>query len=209
MNPSLSFTLFEQLLPSDGDPQLAKACHTFLLSHYAQPDRAYHNLEHIADVMAQTAPFHATLCVEDWGCLQLAIWFHDVVYDTRATDNEARSAAAASEWLSKLGCSPTMCRTVETLILATQHHTPQSELAEIIVDADLAILGQSSATYQEYAAKIRQEYSWVPEEAYRAGRSKVLRGFLERPQIYFTSDFAALENQARHNLQAELTSLNR
>ena len=77
-----------------------------------------------------------------------------------------------------------------------------------LLDADLAILGAASDEYDRYAAAIRREYAWVDENAYRAGRSQVLQGFLHRPCIFHTADWAArAENPARCNLQREIDAL--
>lgn len=207
MSDRLALNSFQELLPA-ADPQLSAACHAALVNHYTQPERAYHNLQHVAEVLEQAAAAAGQLKPEEWSQLALAIWFHDAIYDTHATDNEAVSARLAVEWLARLGVPAGDQRVVEELILATQHHTPHSRLEKIIVDADLAILGSPPASYQRYASAIRAEYSWVVEEAYRHGRSAVLQRFLDRPVIYHLPYFgAAYEAAARRNLQTELTSL--
>ena len=76
------------------------------------------------------------------------------------------------------------------------------------MDIDLAILGQLPALYQIYEAQIRQEYAWVPAPLYRAGRAKVLNGFLARPAIFHTPVFwQRFEAAARVNLQWALAQL--
>ena len=61
-----------------------------LQTHYTEPHRAYHNLDHIADCLAQfdRAKHLARFPAE----LELAIWLHDIIYDTHASDNEEKSA---------------------------------------------------------------------------------------------------------------------
>ncbi|MFC6617846.1 hypothetical protein [Deinococcus radiophilus] len=49
----------------------------------------------------------------------------------------------------------------------------------------------------------------MPGTVYRQGRAKVLRGFLERPCIFTTPEFASLEAAARRNLTTELAALER
>jgi predicted metal-dependent HD superfamily phosphohydrolase len=48
------------------------------------------------------------------------------------------------------------------------------------LDLDLVILAEKGEVYEEYARLIRLKYKHVNGEDYRRGRSKVLRGFLER-----------------------------
>ena len=77
-----------------------------------------------------------------------------------------------------------------------------------MLDADLAVLGADADTYDEYVRNVRAEYAAVSDDAWRSGRSAVLRGFLERPHIFATPTMAARrEAQARRNLGSELASL--
>ncbi len=78
----------------------------------------------------------------------------------------------------------------------------------MIVDIDLAILGASPDVYAAYASNVRREYSWVAPDDYRAGRCRVLKGFLERDRIYNAACFReAYDMQARENMQLELDRL--
>jgi predicted metal-dependent HD superfamily phosphohydrolase len=66
-------------------------------------------------------------------------------------------------------------------------------------------LGADEPVYRDYAAKIRQEYAWVPEPQYREGRRRVLERFLSRVRIY--QFLERLEGAARRNLAAEIVRL--
>jgi hypothetical protein len=61
------------------------------------------------------------------------------------------------------------------------------------------------SAYRDYAAKIRQEYAWVPEPQYRDGRRRVLESFLSRPRIYH--HLGHLEASARRNVATEIGRL--
>ena len=77
----------------------------------------------------------------------------------------------------------------------------------MMLDVDLAILGAAPGRFDEYERQIRAEYAHVPEAEFRAGRRKVLQGFVERERIYVTDAFHdALEARARANLQRSLAS---
>lgn len=157
-----------------------------LSAAYGDPSRAYHNLDHIADCLLQFDE-HAHLA-SDPVAVEFAIWFHDVVYDARAADNEERSAAAAEGFLAAM----TFGSLVGDLIRATKHHvTTGTPDAALLCDIDLSILGRSPGEYDAYARAIRQEYSWVPLAEYVKGRTRVLEAFLDRPSIF------ALEEQER------------
>jgi predicted metal-dependent HD superfamily phosphohydrolase len=185
----------------------AKNVFESLAIRYSEPGRHYHNLDHVRHVL-NTA---AILCdgpIE--AVLELAIWFHDAVYDPRAKDNEEKSAVLAIKDLNSLAVGDERCSEVARLVRLTQTHltTFGDRLGQILLDADLAILGADSATYECYAAAIRREFAWVPEVAYRRGRQAVLAQFLKRPQLYFSSWLhPQIEAQARHNLRCEIDFL--
>lgn len=96
------------------------------------------------------------------------------------------------------------------MILRTKTHwTEESQRdCQILLDADLAILGAPVERYDTYAQAIRQEYDWVPEASYRAGRVQVLQTFLLRARMYWMAPlYATLEEQARENIRREIASL--
>jgi predicted metal-dependent HD superfamily phosphohydrolase len=77
-----------------------------------------------------------------------------------------------------------------------------------VVDIDLAILGQNPAVYDRFERNVRREYFFVRWPRYVAGRSAVLRGFLDRPRIYGTDAFhGRFEATARQNLERALAAL--
>jgi predicted metal-dependent HD superfamily phosphohydrolase len=196
------------VLAFGGEEGSARAAFTDLAERYAAPERRYHTLDHIAD-MLRTVDGLRDLA-QDPAAVRFAVWFHDAVYDSRASDNEERSAALAVEVLRRLGVSENPIVRTADLIRLTKTHlaAPDDGDGHILLDADLAILGADPVRYAAYAAAIRREYGWVPEEEYRAGRARVLRTFLDRPRLYFTGRmFAALEIQARANLLGEIQAL--
>lgn len=153
---------------------------------YGANGRFYHNLSHIEEMLDVAEQLRDV--AEDFTAVQLAIWFHDVIYDPRRSDNEAQSAAHAVQILHPLGVSGAMLSKVSDLILATKSHETAVNDSDyfVLLDADLAILGAGPKQYQAYAQAIRREYSFVPDAAYRAGRTAVLQRFLARSPFYFT-----------------------
>ncbi len=179
-----------------------------IAGHYGEPQRAYHTLQHVGYVL-QTAQQLAS-AENSLAPIQLAAWLHDVVYDPRAPDNEARSASFAADLLQRLGQPPALIGEVQRLILLTGGHqtSPEDVDGAVLLDADLAVLAARPVEYALYAAAIRHEYDWVDEQAYRAGRIAVLQRFLQRPFIYHTPPMRhGPEQKARHNLRAEIARL--
>lgn len=175
----------------------------FALPHYQSPERAYHNDWHVRNMLSALARRGVLT-----PALALAVWGHDLVYDPTRNDNEENSAVMFDVWLQEQEATEELRRTVQTLLLATNHKSPPATREEaLLVDADLGILGAPEQEFNAYEAGIRQEYSHVPALFYRAGRRKVLKMFLNRERIYTTPEFSGLEGQARHNLQTSLQNL--
>lgn len=173
-----------------------------LLSRWSSPSRRYHNIEHLRDCLDELASSGPVDGVAGRRPVALAIWFHDAIYDATRSDNEAASADLADAALRALGEPRPAVADVCRLILDTAHRAePVTADGRLIVDIDLAILGKPPERFDRYDAAIRAEYAHVPDADYRAGRSRVLRGFLDRPRIYRIPRFAErYESQARINL---------
>lgn len=179
-----------------------------LTQRYQEPHRAYHGMAHI-EALLQGQLAHRDL-IRDHQAVMLAIWFHDAVYDTRGQDNEERSALLAGDMLAQAGAAPALIDSVQRKVRATHRHewTDGDTDTAVFLDLDLGILAASSEAYDRYASQIAQEYNWVPEPAYKAGRAKVLQAFLDRHHVYFTPALRALwEAQARANVQREIKAL--
>jgi predicted metal-dependent HD superfamily phosphohydrolase len=168
-----------------------------LVARYAEPRRRYHTLEHIRHCLREFDPAMA----RDPDSVELAIWYHDAVYDPRRSDNEERSAALLLAEFPE-------ARRAADLVLVTKHHRPADPDAELLVDIDLAILGQRPERFDRYERRIREEYDWVPESVFREKRAALLRAFLRRRRIYRTPSFRSrYEAAARANLARSLASL--
>jgi len=141
--------------------------------------------------------------------VELALWFHDAVYDPKAADNEERSAALAERCLLEGGIPDALTETVAKLVMATKHHEVNASAdAGLMVDVDLSILGREEKRFSEYEQQIRQEYEWVPDAVFTLKRAEILKKFHSRDRIYTTEWFYnKYERQARTNLSASINHL--
>lgn len=191
-------------LAAVGDPEpIARD----LLRRWSEPHRYYHNLDHLDSCLAGLDTHRGM--TDDAPSIEVALWFHDAVYDPRASDNEIQSAALAREVLTRAGVAPSRVNHIEQLILATRtHESDGSADTMLLLDVDLSILGAPPDSYTLYAEAIRQEYAWVPEIEYRHKRTLVLQHFLDRNALFLTAPFHRLyEAQARQNLVSEIARL--
>lgn len=198
---------WQELLRACGaaDDRTVRSAFERIAACYAEPHRRYHTLAHVMAVLDAVDLLDDG--VPDLRAVRLAAWLHDVVYDVRADDNEARSADAARELLNVLGVPDPMVDECCAGILATADHVAHDAAQEVLLDADLAVLAGTAADYDAYAAAVREEYGWVPDEDFRAGRADVLRGLLAHDRLFRTDAAAAWEPRARANLTRELAAL--
>ena len=179
-----------------------------LTRHYSGPDRHYHNLHHVAEMLRLLEEFERDTV--DHAAVSFAAWFHDAVYDTRSRTNEEESAALAGRAMDELCVPPDRVEAARRLILATKRHEAEGDVPGLglFLDADLSILGAEEETYIAYSEAIRGEYAWVPDAAYREGRLKVLTNFLGRERLFYTEPMAVrFEARARRNLSNEIRAL--
>lgn len=190
-----------------GDWLQARSWAELVLAEWGEAGRHYHNLRHLDECLAEFD--RARVLIKRPELVETALWFHDVVYNARAADNEARSAALAVEFLRGAGVSAADATQVERLILATHTHTADGNAdTEFMLDIDLAILGQPASCFDDYENAIRQEYSHVPQAEFATKRAEILKRFLQRPRLFITEDFyTRYEEEARTNLERSIERL--
>ncbi len=191
-----------QRLGLSGD---ASVWHARLLECYAEPQRAYHTLQHLEECLRCFDEAKVTGLIARPDFIEMALWFHDAVYDPQGHENEELSAQMALEALGE----SELTHEVERLILLTKSHQPGDGADDAwIIDIDLAIFAQPMERVLEYERQIRAEYAWVPEAVYAEKRTEILTGFLKREQIYLTAwARERYESQARENLSALIDSI--
>ena len=89
-----------------------------LTRRYQEPHRHYHTLEHIAAMLHEGRRF--PLDEEQ----QMAVWFHDAVYEPGSPHNEQKSARLAAKWLVRSGWETDAVDRVCRIVLDTKAHVP-------------------------------------------------------------------------------------
>lgn len=196
-------SVWRKLGASTADEQLYHQ----LVACYSEPHRKYHTIQHLNECLKHLESVCALGDPADE--VELALWFHDAIYDTGKKDNEKRSAEWARDSVLAAGVSSEKADRIYGLIMATMHNAvPVGRDAEVLVDIDLGILGAGADRFDDYEVQVREEYSWVPESLYRAARRKVLEQFVNREWIYSTELFRnKYEARARQNIARSLARL--
>lgn len=192
-----------------GEPEGAAATAATLAARYEEPHRHYHTLAHIENCLLELDRARHLLDDEEADAVELALAWHDAVYDPRAPDNEEKSAALFREAATRHRLEPRLAAAVERLILRTKAHLARSRPDEqVMVDIDIAILGATPEVFDAYDRSIRREYAHVPEPEWRQRRTAVLQRFLVRDRLFATRFFRArYEAQARRNLARAISML--
>jgi predicted metal-dependent HD superfamily phosphohydrolase len=179
-----------------------------LLAAWTEPSRHYHDTTHLAECLALLD--EALEAGAERDVAELALWFHDAVYDARANDSEERSA----RWLEVAGAElrlvPELVARAARLVRATAHASNPHEddaLAALVCDVDLAILGRERVRFLEFEDAVRDEYAHVWSLLFGLGRGRFLASLLERSRIFVTPWASArFEATARRNIEELLAS---
>lgn len=203
---SLSLKWENLLLKFEIEQKTAQKLFADLSNFYSSPDRHYHTLDHIQHFLGVVDALSAK--AKNLEAIEYAAWFHDLIYDSKAKDNEEKSADYAETTLSNLELPKEVIDKVTQLILKTKTHQIAEDDdidTQIMLDADLAILGAERSRYRRYAQAIRLEYAWVSNQDYCYGRTQFLQSLLKRQKIYQMEEmFEKLETRARQNIQQEI-----
>ncbi|MCH7334283.1 metal-dependent hydrolase [Acinetobacter modestus] len=174
-----------------------------LIAAYSERQRAYHTLQHLYECLALLESIRADL--NDADAVELALWFHDAVYDPQSKDNELKSAELFEQYLIQ-DLSIDIVQKIKRWILATQKHEATNELdLQFLLDIDLAILAASPKRFEEYEQQIQKEYAWVDPDIYLIKRKQVLAHFYQTEPLYQTEYFQQNFGQrAKENLKFKL-----
>ena len=195
--------MWKELGAANPDPKL----HAELIARYSEPHRKYHTLQHLEECFSKFEDVRAV--AEHPAEIELALWFHDAIYNVKRRDNEKKSADWARKSALAAATPEDACDRVHALVMATRHKAvPTGTDAELLVDVDLSILGAAPERFDEYERQVRQEYAWVPDFIYRRERRKILKEFLARPRIFSSAPFRdRYEQQVRSNISRSLEQL--
>lgn len=178
-----------------------------LVSRYSQKHRYYHNANHIDASLKFLR--QVKQLANDYNALEIALWFHDAIYNIFSSSNEIDSANWAADFLKLNNANEDFIENVHRLIMATQHNATVHDNDErLIVDIDLAILGSNSEMYEQFERWVRREYKFIPSFIYKKKRKEILEGFLSRERIFSHEYFfEKFETSARNNLKNAINSL--
>jgi len=178
-----------------------------LLGRWGSGDRVYHDLSHLSECLVELDEAIASgFKVDNAASVELAIFYHDAVYDVWMENNEEQSYELLKQHLTHLGIP----RYVELrgLILATRHISPPETTDQaLLMDIDLARLLAEPTQLREYSRQLRLEYGCYSDAEYRSGRTDFLNKMLARERLLYSDRYKDREPELRANLKQLLQDL--
>ena len=166
---------------------------------YGEPHRVYHGAAHIEHCLRLFDL--AAGGMDEPDAVEMALWFHDAIYDIPARENERRSAELFAARAGGRG-SERLRSKVRGLIMVTTHLDPPTTLDEaFIVDIDLSSFGRPWEEFLDDSRAVRAELAHVPDAEFYPKQRKFLGSLAARPEFCFTEFFRERhEARARENI---------
>lgn len=191
-------------------------------ARYNEPQRHYHTLRHLHELFTALQPHLAGHPYAK--AMELATWFHDLVYETDPTaypTNEAKSAKEMLRilaenrpaWLKSECVMHEQVYLAAEIIVSTKTHKMAADwvrakpdhlhAAQLFIDADMSILAASQPRLGEYDTQIAREWgqeSGKESYVFCTGRLNALRSFKAAGPVFLTREFEELESTAQANI---------
>lgn len=175
-----------------------------IFKNYQLNIRHYHNLEHIQHCLWELDQIKDDQV--DKVSVELAIWYHDVIYSQTSKLNEINSVKKMKDDLSRF-VSDVNLDDVSAIVLSRPTvGTSLTKSQQYFWDIDYSIFGQRELEYMAYKQNIRLEYDMVPSLIFHVKRKYFLVNTL-RGGVFQTEEFQKrYQAQAVKNIKNELSS---
>lgn len=194
------------------DKSLTHALYADLVTAYREPQRSYHTLEHIEHCLAQIDRAAASDTPVgddvDLDLVELAIWYHDIIYVPQAQDNEFQSAELFRRVATGVLDADTIDAVYRLIMVTVHRSTPEQTDEAFMVDVDLSSFGMAWDDFHRDSVNVRSEMSHMSDEEFASGQGRFLQSLIDRDSIYGTPFFRErYEARARENIESYLEKL--
>ncbi len=157
---------------------------------YSESHRAYHTWPHIASLLEKLNAFSALSARQDF--ITTAVFWHDAVYRTRSRDGSPRTDCENVRESGQLFREYTLLNNADTnavydMIIATANHLQPNVRkqyyagfagdVDLFLDLDLSSLASPWEVFIEDLARIRSEFSFLPETEFIENQIAMLERF--------------------------------
>ena len=185
---------------NEGAVDTSPAIHDRMVNAYNEHQRHYHTLAHIGHCLSIFDLCKSLATNPD--ALEIAVWFHDVIFEPGKRNNEALSAELYQELSAGVHDSE-FRDLVDRLIMATLHDgcSLDDSDAAYMVDIDLSSFGLPWEDFLRDGQHLRKECPHLSDTEYYRRQGDFQSCLLARPRFYLTDFFyQRYEQQARDNL---------
>ncbi len=212
-----AFVRSVQAIGGTAQPEEIRSTAEALIERWTAPDRRFHNLKHLVDVLARVDQLNEETHEPD--IVRVAAWYHGAVFDAalaaasanRGGEDEAASADVALRELVALGVPEARARRVHDLVIQLARHTPDPADPDsaVLCDADLGMLAVEPQKYKAYLEDLRAEYGHIAKIDFLRARQRILHRLLARPSLFVSPLSERWEEPARQNIAAELARVDK
>jgi predicted metal-dependent HD superfamily phosphohydrolase len=189
--------------PLAGRLGLADAIFADLTAAYGESHRRYHTLVHIVEMLDCHA--QSRHLADNPDTIDLAIWFHDCIYD--ATLDHGENERLSAEHLGAVYTGDCSAAAQALILHSAGHAASDDPDIQLFCDLDLYRLGVPFETFDQHGRDVRVEYAQIAEDVWTTKRNAFFQALLDRPVIYQTDYWRSrMEKQARENLSRTIQS---
>lgn len=196
---------------------------TYLLGHYGEEQRAYHNEIHIAEMFSLLDMIQNK--ASEPRNIQHAILWHDASYRTQDENGaylpdsiNVNNSVKALRYHANDKFSAIDLDATAAIIQATDgHRLPINDKGYypgfkndvgLFLDLDLFQFAKPWNEFEQNSQDIRQEFSWVEDKRFYLARASILETFAARETLYHVVPMRKQwEKQARSNLNRSIKEL--
>ena len=167
---------------------------------YSTPGRYYHTPGHIEHCLGRKDEVAHLL--DDADVVELAIWFHDVIYDMGGDENEELSAKYFLERAGDKMPADRAERVVEHILATIYPSEPKDDDARFVVDIDLSSFSLPWPQFLRDSVNVRRESTTSDPSEYAEKQQRFLEA-LSAAQPFFCTDYylQRYEAQAQDNIR--------
>lgn len=201
---SLQDFLFQIVGKGNAAVPVVRNIRDFVITSYEQDYRGYHNYTHIQDCLDKLEEVRGLIQYNR--AVEMAIWYHDVVYVPASEINEQMSAEIAYNDCLRLGRNHNFATIVKNLIILSAHN-PTKRIPDSLYmhDIDFSILGEGPDKYASYMIGIYREWQYARKDLQKKNRRHFLKRQLRKRRIFLTEYFRdKYEDATRDNIKKEL-----
>lgn len=174
--------------------------------YYSASGRHYHTPEHIDHCLRQFDLACAEM--EDADAVEIAIWFHDLIFDVRANDNELQSARRFAALANDSMDAGFKARVHDLIMTTAPPRLPRTTDQKFMLDIDLSSFGLPWQDMLRDSIAVRQESPQLTDAEFFPGQRAFLESLVSREHFYFTEFFRSrIEDGARSNIERYLQKL--